>query len=178
MVRCVAYIHELCMTWPLTSISKLYFLPWICAWQDIFALWHRHTIFWYMGVSPWDKMLCTFLTLVWPWLMTYMRVAGGILSEFYSQFLSCFCFLTSCVWAYGSNSLAFWSDQVIWKRINMKKNPTVEQGKIRYINIELQQPTQIFNLLFRAPFTGLFPLPILYLLTLFNLSSFSPEESR
>ena len=34
-------------------------------------------------------MLCTFLTLVWPWLLTFMWVAGGILSEFYSQCLSC-----------------------------------------------------------------------------------------
>ena len=71
---------------------KIIFSPWIWVWQNVFALWHRHTKFWHMGVSPWHNMLCTFLTLVWPWPLTYMRVAGGILSEFYSQFLSCFFF--------------------------------------------------------------------------------------
>ena len=69
---------------------KIIFSPWIWVWQNVFALWHRHSKFWHIGVSPWDNMLCTFLTLVWPWPLTYMRVAGGILSEFYSQFLSCF----------------------------------------------------------------------------------------
>ena len=68
---------------------KIIFSPWIWVWQNVFALLHRHTKFWHMGVSPWDNMLCTFLTLVWPWSLIYMRVAGGILSEFYSQFLSC-----------------------------------------------------------------------------------------
>ena len=68
---------------------KIIFSPWIWVWQNVFALWHRHTKFWHMGVSPWENMLCTFLTLVLPWPLTYMRVAGGILSEFYSQFLSC-----------------------------------------------------------------------------------------
>ena len=50
---------------------------------------YRHTKFWQMGVSQWDNMLCTFLTLVWPWPLTYIWVARGIVSEFYSQFLSC-----------------------------------------------------------------------------------------
>ena len=71
--------------------SKLFFLPWIWVWQDVFALWYRHSKFWHMGVSPWDNMLCTFLTLLWSWPLIYMWVAGGILSEFYSQFFSC-CF--------------------------------------------------------------------------------------
>ena len=69
---------------------KIIFSPWIWVWQNVFALWHRHTKSWHMDVLPWDNMLCTFLTLVWPWPLIYMRVAGGILSEFYSQFLSCF----------------------------------------------------------------------------------------
>ena len=55
----------------------------------LIALWHRHTKFLHLGVSPWD-MLCTFSSLVWLWPLTYMWVEGGILSEFYSQFLSCF----------------------------------------------------------------------------------------
>ena len=59
-------------------------------WQDVFALWHRHTKFWHTGVSPCDNILYIFLTLVWPWLLTYMWVAGFILSELYSQFLSCY----------------------------------------------------------------------------------------
>ena len=66
---------------------KIIFSPWIWVWQNVFALWHRHTKFWHIGVSPWDNMLSTFLTLVWP--LIYMWGAGGILSEFYSQFLSC-----------------------------------------------------------------------------------------
>ena len=60
-----------------------YHSPWIWVWQNVLALWHRHTKFWHMGVSPWDNMLCTFLTLVWPWPLTYMWVVGGILSQFY-----------------------------------------------------------------------------------------------
>ena len=34
-----------------------------------------------------ETMLCTFLTSVWTLPLTYMWVAGGILSEFYSQLL-------------------------------------------------------------------------------------------
>ena len=49
---------------------KIIFSPWIWVWQNVFALWHRHTKFWHMGVSPWDNMLYTFLTLVWPWPLT------------------------------------------------------------------------------------------------------------
>ena len=92
MVRCLAYLHEPCMTLTFDLNIKIIFLPWIWVWQNFFALWHRQTKFWHMGVSPWDNMLCTFLTLVWPWPLTYMLVAGAILSEFYSQFLSCLCF--------------------------------------------------------------------------------------
>ena len=83
MVQCVTYIYDLDI-WP--QYQNLIFLPRIWVWQNVFALWHRYTKFWHMDVSPWDNMLCTFLTLVWPWPLTYMRVAGGILSEFYSQF--------------------------------------------------------------------------------------------
>ena len=52
------------------------FSPWIWVWQNVFALWHRHTKFWHMGVSPLDNMLCTFLTLEWPWPLHFMWVAG------------------------------------------------------------------------------------------------------
>ena len=90
MILCVAYIHELCMNLTFDFNIKIIFSPWIWVWQNVFAFWHRHTKFWHMGVSPWDNMLCTFLTLVWPWPLTYMWVAGCILCEFNSQFLSCF----------------------------------------------------------------------------------------
>ena len=41
------------------------------------ARYHRRNKFWHMGV---------FLTLGWPWPLTYMLLAGGILTEFHSQF--------------------------------------------------------------------------------------------
>ena len=63
---------------------KIIFSPWV--WQNVFALWHRHTKFWQMGVSPWDNMLCTFFTLVWPWPLTYMWVAGVSLVSFTHSF--------------------------------------------------------------------------------------------
>ena len=38
-----------------------------CIGKIVFALWHRHTKFnWHMGVSPWDNMLWTIMTCVWP----------------------------------------------------------------------------------------------------------------
>ena len=83
MVRCVTYSHELCMT--LTLISKLYFhnvIEWIKIWQDVFALWHRHTKFLHMGVSLWD-MLCTFSTLVWLWPLIYRYPKWVLLSVFF-----------------------------------------------------------------------------------------------
>ena len=86
MVRCVAYIQELCMTLTFDLNIKIIISPWIWVFQDVFALWHRHTKFWHMIVSPCDNMLCTFLTLVWPWPLTYMWVAGGILREYCSSF--------------------------------------------------------------------------------------------
>ena len=87
MVRFVAYIHELCMT--LTFDLNIKIIPGIWVWQDAFALWYRHTKFWHMGVSPWDNMLCTFLTLVWPWTLTYMWVAWVTLVSFTHIFFSC-----------------------------------------------------------------------------------------
>ena len=67
MVWCVVYIYELCVTLTLDLNIKIIFLPRIWVWQNVFAFWHRHTKFWHMGVLPWDKILCTFLTFVWPW---------------------------------------------------------------------------------------------------------------
>ena len=79
MVRCVAYIHELCMTLAFDLNIKIIFSPWIWVWQVVFTLWHRHTKFWHMGVSPWDNFdLSMTLTLTYMWL-------AGVL-----QFLSCF----------------------------------------------------------------------------------------
>ena len=80
MVRCVTYSHENSVwPWPLASISKLYFHNEFWIWQDVFALWHRHTKLLHMGVLPWD--MCTFSTLVWLWPLTYMWVAGVILKH-------------------------------------------------------------------------------------------------
>ena len=59
-------------TWPWTSLSKLYFNHEFESGKIVFALWHKHTKFWHMVVSPWENMLCTFLTFVWPWPLTYM----------------------------------------------------------------------------------------------------------
>ena len=83
LVQFVAYIHELCMTLTFDLYIKIIFSPWIWVLQNVIALWQRHTKFWHMGVSLWDNMLFTFLTLA------FDLYAGGILSEFYSQFLSC-----------------------------------------------------------------------------------------
>ena len=65
------------------------FSPWIWVWQNVFNLWHRHTKFWHLRVSPWNNMFCTFLTLVWHWPLTYMMVAEGNLSSLVS-FTHCF----------------------------------------------------------------------------------------
>ena len=59
--RCVTYIHKLYMTLTFDLNIKIIFSPWIWVLQNVFALWHMHTIFWRMGVSPWNNM-CTFLT--------------------------------------------------------------------------------------------------------------------
>ena len=98
MVRCVTYSHELCMTLTFDISIKIIFSQCILIWPDVFSLWHRHTKFLHMGVSPWD-MLCTFSTLVWLWPLTYMWVAGGILSDFFSQFISCIS-LFYCLWGW------------------------------------------------------------------------------
>ena len=82
MVQCVTYIYDFDL-WPQ---YQFIFSPWIWVWQNVFALWHRHTKFWHMGISPWDNMLCTFLTLVWPWPLTYIRVAGVSLVSFTHSF--------------------------------------------------------------------------------------------
>ena len=66
MVRCVAYIYELWINLTLTSIYK--FSPWIWVWQDI------------IGVTNFG------MTLGWPWPLTYMLLARGILTEFHSLF--------------------------------------------------------------------------------------------
>ena len=87
MIRCVAYIHELCMTLTFDLNIKIIFPPWIWVWQDVFALWHS-TIVWHMGVSPWDNVVYI-LDLNMTLTFDLYVDGGGILSEFYSQFLSC-----------------------------------------------------------------------------------------
>ena len=89
MLWCVCTFMNSVWPWPLTSISKLYFHHGFQSGKmsflfdigipnfGIFVYYHETT-------------LCTFLTLVWLWPLIYMWVAGGILSEFYSQFLSCY----------------------------------------------------------------------------------------
>ena len=78
-------VHSWTMTLTFDLNIKIMFSPWIWVWQNVFAFWHRHSKFWHMSVSPWDNMLCTFLTLVCPWPLTYMLT--GV--SFHSQFLSC-----------------------------------------------------------------------------------------
>ena len=96
MVRCVAYIHELCMTLAFDLNIKIIFSPWIWVWQDVFTLWHRQTKFWHMGVSPWDNFdLSMTLTLIYMWL------AGVLLTVFilfYSGFkeVGMYCFSSPC----------------------------------------------------------------------------------
>ena len=90
MVQCVTNIHEL-WSWPLTSISKLYFHHEFES-SKMSLLFDRQTQFWHMGVSPWNNMLCAFMTLVWPWPLTYMWVAGVSLVSF----THCFYLVSIC----------------------------------------------------------------------------------
>ena len=75
--RCVAHFHVLCMI--LASISKFYFKNEFVSGQDRLCslIWRK---IWHMGVLSRDNMLCTFMTSVWPWLLTYMWVVGDVLS--------------------------------------------------------------------------------------------------
>ena len=101
MVWCVACIHELCMTLTFDLNIKNIFSPWVWVWENVFALRHRHTKFWHMDVSPWDNMLCTFLTLVWLWPLNYMWVTGV-------TFVSC----THCFYLVDSRLLLLCFDMV------------------------------------------------------------------
>ena len=76
MVRCVAYIHELHKTLTCDLFIKIIFSPWIWVKMSLLQIW-------YMGVSLWDNMLCTFLTIVWPWPLTYIWVAREFKGTFY-----------------------------------------------------------------------------------------------
>ena len=82
MVRCVAYIHELCMTLVFDLNIKIIFSTWIWVWLNVFSLWYRHAKFCHMGVWPWDNMFCTFFNLVWPWPLTNIWVTGISKSKF------------------------------------------------------------------------------------------------
>ena len=76
-------LSDLCLNIEIT------FLPWIdrlCYFIQAYQIWH-------MGVSPWDNMLCTFMTSVWPLDLYDLYVGGrGVLSEFYLQISYCFAF--------------------------------------------------------------------------------------
>ena len=93
MVQSVTYIHELCLTLTFDRNKKI-FAPWVWVWRDVFAFWYKHTKYRHMDVSPWDNM-CTFLTLVWPWPLTYMWVAGVFLVSFTHSF---YLILSSSPW--------------------------------------------------------------------------------
>ena len=75
----------------ITSISKLYFHFEFESGKLSLLFNKGIPNFCRIGVSPWDYMLCTVITLVWPWPLTYMWEAGGtcIFIEFYPQLLSC-----------------------------------------------------------------------------------------
>ena len=86
--------HTLSCTWVYHHGTMCHIHSWTLydlEFESVFALWHRHTKFWPMGVSPWDNMLCTFLTLVSTWPLTCMWVTGLSLVSF-TQFLSCLSF--------------------------------------------------------------------------------------
>ena len=85
MVQRLAYIHELCMTLTFNLNIKILFSPLIWVWKDIFALWHRQTKFWHMR-----QHLMYILDLSMTLTFDLYVGGGDILSEFYSQFLSCF----------------------------------------------------------------------------------------
>ena len=107
MRACVAFIHDpnmscpsfmilICLVlWPQGLNYTVYNMI-LCSLflsdKIVFALGHRHTKVWHMGVLSLDNMLCTFLPF-WHWHLTYRWVTGNILSEFYSQFLSWFIFI-------------------------------------------------------------------------------------
>ena len=74
--------------WHLTSISKFEFSPRTEVWLDVLTHWNRHTNVWYMSVLPWDKMLCTFLTFVWPLHLTICLWQGVSLVSFTDSFIS------------------------------------------------------------------------------------------
>ena len=71
--------------WPLASIQM--YQNYICtinvsAWGRSFLLFDIHI----PNVSPWDNMLCTFMTFVWPWPLTCMWVQGVYLMSFTHSF--------------------------------------------------------------------------------------------
>ena len=87
MVPCVVYIHELCMTLTFYLNIKIIFSPWIWFWQDVFAL-----NIGILNFGIWVYHLGQHVVYILDPSMTltfdlYLG-DGGILSEFYSQFLS------------------------------------------------------------------------------------------
>ena len=105
----MCHIHS--WRWPLFSISKLYF---------------HHYIFFHEFLSGQGCLCsitmrhCTSMTFVRPWPLTYTLVTGGILSEFYSQFL--FNNLGRPLLGYHNYSLSF-SETRLWVKKIFKEIP-------------------------------------------------------
>ena len=95
------YIHDPDMTLTFDLNIKIVFSQWIWIWQDVFVLWHRHTKFLHMGVSPWD-MLCSLSTLVWLWPFILFEIKGGTPNIFIGEQLG----FGVCVAKY-SNGISF-----------------------------------------------------------------------
>ena len=65
-------------SWPLYSLDLWpQYKNFNISTMNLFAVWYGHTKFWHMGVSPWNNMLCTFMTSERPWPLTdvgYWRI--------------------------------------------------------------------------------------------------------
>ena len=96
MGRYVTYIYYLCMTLTFGPNIRIIFSLVLVSGEDGHCLLTKTYQIWHMGVTPWDNMLCTFMTFVWPLPLTYMWVVRSIFKEFYSQFLSCLSHVLQC----------------------------------------------------------------------------------
>ena len=65
------YIQDLCTTSTFSLNIKIIFSPWMC-------IWAKSSLLFDIGIPPWDNMLCTCMTSVWPRPLTYtsMWVVG------------------------------------------------------------------------------------------------------
>ena len=92
MGRCVTLIHDLCMALTFGPNIKIFiFTMNLCLGMIVFALWQAYQI-WHLGVSPCVHSRPLYDLYIW----STCGVAGCILSEFCSQFLSWSFFLVCC----------------------------------------------------------------------------------